>query len=351
MNGCERVLTALDGEPPGRIPRALGFYHVDGPALAPPGAWRDDFIDADFVTFPVSPEEEQLSRLAMPYEGDTRIGSPAQAATYSRWRYRPAAARRSNPLGVARSLDDLRSFPFPKASGPYIAEGLARQVDGIHARGLAAGGNLPHLGGELFEAAWRLRGLENFLVDLLCRKEWAHFLLDRLAEHARRNAEAVALAGVDLLALDDDVGMPGGMMISPALWREFFKQRLAGVIGVARTAKPDLRVLYHSDGSFEPILDDLVEIGVDAVNPLQPEHMDAVRIRRRYGPRLAFWGTVGRQTTFSFASPEEIRREVRTRIETLGPAGLVLSPAYDIDEPDVPWANIAAFLEVSATFG
>jgi uroporphyrinogen decarboxylase len=351
VNGRERVLTALDGEAPDHVPRALGFYHVDGPALAPPGAWHDDLVDADFVTFPVSPEEEQLGLRAMPYDGDTRLGSPAQAATYSRWRYRPAAARKSNPLALARSLDDLRSFPFPEASGPYVAEGLARQVDDIQARGLAAGGNLPHLGGELFEAAWRLRGLEDFLIDLLCRKEWAHFLLDRLAEHARRNADAVARAGVDLLALDDDVGMPGGMMISPALWREFFKQRLAGVIGAARTAKPDVRVLYHSDGHFEPILDDLVEIGVDAVNPLQPEHMDAARIRRRFGPRLAFWGTVGRQTTFSFAGPEAIRLEVRTRIETLGAAGLVLSPVYDIDEPDVPWRNIAAFLEASAASG
>ena len=72
--------------------------------------------------------------------------------------------------------------------------------------------------------------------------------------------------------------------------------------------------------------------------------MDAIRIRRRYGPRLALWGTVGRQTTFAFADVAEIRREVRERIETLGPAGLVLCPAYDIDEPDVPWANVAAFL-------
>jgi len=76
--------------------------------------------------------------------------------------------------------------------------------------------------------------------------------------------------------------------------------------------------------------------------------MDAVRIRRRYGPRLALWGTVGRQTTFAFASPDEIRREVETRIETLGRAGLILCPAYDIDEPDVPWENVAAFLEAGA---
>jgi uroporphyrinogen decarboxylase len=348
MNGRERILTALDGGEPDRVPLALAFYRVEAHALALPGAWRADLVDVDFVSFPVSPDEEDLRRRAMPYAGDTRLGSPAQAATYARWRYHPESPPRANPLSRARSLADLQRFPFPDARGPYAVEGLARQVQDFHAAGLAAGGNLPHLGGELFEAAWRLRGLEAFLIDLLERKDWAHFLLDRLAALARRNATTLAQSGIDVLALDDDVGMPRTMMISPGSWREFFKPRLAGIIDAARESKPDLRLLYHSDGHFEPILDDLVEIGVNAINPLQPEAMDAARIRKRFGPRLALWGTVGRQTTFSFDPPEGIREEVRARVETLGRAGLVLCPAYDIDEPDVPWANVAAFLEAGA---
>ncbi len=111
---------------------------------------------------------------------------------------------------------------------------------------------------------------------LLERPTWAHFLLDRLADLARRNAETLARAGVDVLALDDDVGMPGTMMISPATWREFFKRRLTTIIQAARAIKPDLRVLYHSDGYFEPIVGDLMDIGMNAINPLQPDHMDAV---------------------------------------------------------------------------
>ncbi len=351
MNGRERILAALDGQAPDRVPLALSFYHLDGAALAPPGAWRDDLVDVGFVDFPVSAEEEDLRRRALPHPADTRIGSPSQAARYARWHYHPEADREANPLEGARTLDDLERFPFPDVSGPYVADGLASQVAGFHDRGLAAGGNAPHLGGELFEAAWRLRGLENFLVDLVDRREMANFLLDRLAELARRNVATLAGAGIDVLALDDDVGMPGTMMISPAMWREFFRPRLAGIIAAARAEKPDLRVIYHSDGHVEPILDDLVDIGIQGLNPLQPEHMDAARIRRRFGPRLALWGTVGRQTTFSFASPSEIGREVRERIEALGPAGLVLCPAYDIDEPDVPWANVAAFLEAGAEWG
>ena len=351
MNGRERILAALDGQQPDRVPLALSFFDVDGAALAPPGAWQPDLVDVGFVAFPISAEEDELERIGLPYSGDTRLGSVPQVARYARWGYHPEQPHAANPLELVTTLADLERFPFPEVNGAIAVGGLARQVRDLHDLGLAAGGNTPHLGGELFEAAWRLRGLENFLIDLLTRKEMAHFLLDRLEGLAQRNATALALAGVDVLALDDDVGMPGTMMISPATWREFLRPRLARIIQAARAAKPDIRVVYHSDGHIEPILDNLVEIGIAGVNPLQPEHMDAVRIRRRFGARLALWGTVGRQTTFAFGRPHEIREEVRLRIEPLGRAGLVLCPAYDIDEPDVPWANVAAFLEAGRAFG
>jgi uroporphyrinogen decarboxylase len=351
MTGRERILAAFDGQVPDRVPLALGFFAVDGAALAPAGAWHESLVDVSFVEFPISAEETELRRRAQPYEGNTRLGTVDQAARYATWTYHPERPERRNPLEAATTLADLERFGFPDATGPFVADGLTSQVAQIHSHGLAAGGNTPHLGGELFEAAWRLRGLEPFLLDLVERKEMAHYLLDRLAALATRNAVALAAAGVDVLALDDDVGMPGTMLISPATWREFFRPRLEAIIEAARQVSPGLRVAYHSDGHIEPILDDLVEIGIGGINPVQPEHMDAARIRRRYGLRLALWGTVGRQTTFSFADPAAIRAEVRERIETLGPAGLVLAPAYDVDEPDVPWASIAAFLDAGRSLG
>ena len=351
MDARERLLTALDGGEPDRVPCALSFYRVDLERMAPPGQAQDGVVDVRFVRFPASPEEEELRRRAQPYDGDTRLGTVSQVTTYARWDYRPQTPDHRNPLARARSLDDLREFPFPDVSAPYRVEGLAQQVQELHARGLAAGGNLPHLGGELFEAAWRLRGLENFLLDLVDRPDWAHFLLDRLAGLARRNAQALAQAGVDVLALDDDVGMPRTMMIGPDTWRQFFKPRLADIIASSRAIKPDLRVVFHSDGFFEPIVGDLMEIGVNAINPVQPDHMDAVHLRRRFGPDLALWGAIGRQTTFSFATPDEIRQEVKLRIDTLGRAGLILCPAYDIDEPDIPWENVAAFLDAVRAYG
>ena len=228
-----------------------------------------------------------------------------------------------------------------------VRSAVAAQVLDIHTKGMAAGGTLPHLGGELFESAWRLRGLEAFLYDMHERPAWAHALLDRLEAFASGNARALAAAGIDVLSLGDDIGMPGSMMIGPGHWREFFRPRLARIISQARSLSPGIGVLYHSDGWFEPIIRDLLEIGVDAINPLQPEHMDAAAIRRTYGAAPALWGTVGSQNAFARAAPAEIQREVRQRISELGPRGLVLAPAYDIDTPEISKENIAAFLEAA----
>jgi len=351
MNSRTRILTALNGQEPDRIPCALSFYRVDLGSLLPKSLNPGIRPDIEFVNFPISKEERKLTRIAKPFAGDTRIGTVNQARSYLVWRYQPQVQTQRNPLAEAQSIKDLHQFPFPDTSSTYIVRGMAEQVKKLHSIGLAVGGNLPHLGGELFEAAWRLRGLENFLIDLLERPDWAHYLLDRLADLARRNAETLARSGVDVLSLDDDVGMPGSMMISPRIWRIFFKPRLEGIIVAARAIKPDLRILFHSDGYFEPIIKDLIEIGVNAINPIQPDHMDAIKLRKRFGTNVTLWGTVGTQTAFSFNSPEKIKEEVRFRIETLGRSALILCPAYDIDEPDIPRENIQAFLSAVSESG
>ncbi len=346
MNARDRVRLALDGGRPHPIPCAVACYPFDLRALAPADFDPDAYVDVQFVEYSAPAKEKEAFERFCAEPSDTRLGNREQIATYARWGYRPGAKRKANrnPLASARCLADIEQFSLPTSAAPPV-EDLARQVRELHARGLAAGGNPPHLGGELFETAWRLRGLENFLIDLVRRPEWADLLLDRLTVTVSHHAGALARAGVDILAIDDDVGMPGGLMMSLATWRRFFRDRLAAILDAARHVRPDMHFVYHSDGTFDAILDDLVEIGFHAIHPVQPEHMDAVAIRRRFGPRLVLWGTVGRQTTFAFASPGEIREEVRLRIETLGPGALVLCPAYDIDEPDVPWENIAAFLD------
>jgi uroporphyrinogen decarboxylase len=226
---------------------------------------------------------------------------------------------------------------------------LADQVRRWHRQGLAVAGSPPHLGGELFETAYRMRGYQTFMLDLVERKDLAAYLLDQLTAMLVHNALVLAQAGVDILLLDDDVAMPTGLMISPATWREFFKPRLADAIRLARAAAPDLLVFYHSDGNFTRLIPDLVGIGVNVINPVQPDCMDAAAIKAAFGDRLALWGTVGSASAWDHGTPDQIRAEVQQRIAQLGPAGLLLAPAYDIDF--TPLANVVAFIGAAREFG
>jgi len=110
-------------------------------------------------------------------------------------------------------------------------------------------------------------------------------------------------------------------------------------------------VFYHSDGAATPIIPDLIGIGVDILNPIQAECMDPVSLKREFGADIAFWGSIGTQTTLPFGTPEDVRREVRTRIETMGTGGgLLLGPTHYV-EPDVPWENLLAFKEAVMGIG
>ncbi|MEZ4767117.1 MAG: uroporphyrinogen decarboxylase family protein [Caldilineales bacterium] len=102
-------------------------------------------------------------------------------------------------------------------------------------------------------------------------------------------------------------------------------------------------MFYHSDGNYGAILPELVEIGVNVVNPIQPDCMDAAAIRAEFGSRLALWGTVGTANTWDHGTPDDIRREVQQRLESLGQGGLLLAPAYDVDF--TPLENLRAFVD------
>ena len=126
---------------------------------------------------------------------------------------------------------------------------------------------------------------------------------------------------------------------------------MAKVIRVAKKIKPEVLVYYHSDGFIEPVIPDLIEIGVDVLNPVQPECMNPVKLKKEYGNRLSFWGTIGTQTTMPFGTPDEVREVVKHMIETVGRGGGLLIAPTHVLEPDVPWENILAFVESVNDYG
>jgi uroporphyrinogen decarboxylase len=256
-----------------------------------------------------------------------------------------------HPLRHMSSPSELDEYPFPDVMADYRYEGLAGRVADWHRRGYAVAGGIPHYSGTLFECAWILRGMENLLADFLLNPAFATALLDRLTESAIYAARRMAFADVDVLTTGDDVGTQRGMMMSLPTWRTWLKPRLAAVIAAAKEVKPDLLVSYHSDGNVEPVIPELIEIGVDILNPVQPECMDPVKLKREYGDRLAFSGTIGTQTTMPFGTPAEVKAVVKERIETVGRGGgLLLAPTHVL-EPEVPWENVIAFMEAVDEYG
>ena len=252
-----------------------------------------------------------------------------------------------HPLANLRTVRELEDYPWPDYTADYRHEHLEEAVRRLQEEGYYVCGSVGHI----FETAWYMRGMDRLFMDFSHNPEFAARLLDILAEQRAFQARRMAEAGADCIILGDDVGMQNTMLMSPETWRRWLKPRLRRAIEEAKRIKPDIHVFYHSDGWIEPIIPDLIEVGVTILNPVQPECMDPAEIKRKYGDRLAFWGTIGTQTTMPFGTPDEVRRVVKERIETVGyDGGLLLAPTHVL-EPDVPWENIVAFFEAVEEFG
>jgi hypothetical protein len=144
---------------------------------------------------------------------------------------------------------------------------------------------------------------------------------------------------------EPDVGAQGGMMLSPDCWRRFLKPRMAQFIAEVKTINPTLKVAYHSDGNIRAIIPELIEVGVDVLNPIQPACMDPAVLKQQYGDRLCFWGSLDEQHTLPFGTPEDVRREVLLRLSTVGRnGGLILGPTHHV-QLDTPLENFWAMVE------
>jgi uroporphyrinogen decarboxylase len=191
----------------------------------------------------------------------------------------------------------------------------------------------------IWETAWALRGYDRLLSDLVTAPELAEAILDIPYRYHLAAARRLVEMGVDMIWIGDDVGSQRAMLISPAHWRRFLKPRMAGFIAALKAANPRVKVAYHSDGVVWPILPDLIEIGLDILNPVQPACMDPAELKARYGEQLCFWGSIDEQQTLPFGTAEEVRGEVLERLRTIGRGGgLIIGPTHHV-QLDTPMEN------------
>ncbi len=196
----------------------------------------------------------------------------------------------------------------------------------------------------IFETAWALRGYDQLMMDFLLRPDLARRILDISYHYHLTVAQKLVTMGVDMVWLGDDVGAQQALLLSPATWRQYLKPRLAKLIAALKKINPQVKVAYHSDGYIYPLIPELIEIGVDVLNPIQPECLDPERLKKEFGDRLCFWGSLDLQHTLPYGMPADVAAEVIRRLQTLGQSGgLILGPTHNV-QLDVPLENFWAMV-------
>jgi uroporphyrinogen decarboxylase len=381
MNSRERVLTTLDHREPDRVPVDLGGSVVTSIALSTCGELRghlglperrlrvmemtqqialvdDDLLDAlgaDVV--PVlagtTPEEQTIvvqeadGALAFKDDFGATLRKPAGSYYYD-WQ--------EFPLKEA-SIDALMAMAWPDAGSPAHYAGLRERTLRLREHteralfGMAPGGH------DLLNQLFRVRGMEAGMMDLLLNLDFVEAFLDRLTGTIIRTQESFLNEVGDLIDVHftaDDLAGQMNPLISPKLYRKLIKPRWARIIEAIK-AKTKAKIFYHSCGAVGPFIPDLIEIGVDILNPVQTSAagMDLLGLKRQYGDHLTFWGGgCDTQKILPFGTPQEVREDVRRRVQVLAPGGgFVFNPIHNI-QPQVPPENIAAMFQAAreATF-
>jgi len=197
----------------------------------------------------------------------------------------------------------------------------------------------------IFEACWYLRGLETFLMDMALEPDYSEKLMDKVMQFPLNASKKYIELGADMVWFGDDVSTQTGMMISIDMWRKYLKPRYAELFAECRKLNPNIKIAYHSCGQCTAILDDMIEIGLDVLNPLQPMAIDPFETKRRYGKRLALFGGLCIQQVMSTGSVEDVRNAVKKLIAGVGRGGgYILAPAHHI-QADTSLDNIKAFYE------
>ncbi|MDP6350483.1 MAG: uroporphyrinogen decarboxylase family protein [Chloroflexota bacterium] len=267
------------------------------------------------------------------------------------WQKHPSGGgyreRITAPLADIDSIEGLSKFEFPRLD-VYDWEQFSRDLDAYGSFSIYGGLHI------IFARHWFLRGMEECMVDLGLRPDFTRVLAERCAdwecEFLSKTIE-VGAGRIDFLPTYDDWGMQSSLMLSLKSFRECYKEPIRRTFNLARSLGVD--IFCHTDGSIVEILDDLVELGVAILNPVQTtcSGMDPEVLERKYGDRVCFHGAIDTQHVLPHGTPEGVRRETLTRIAQFGEGGGYIACSCHNLQPDVPTENIMAMYETVWEFG
>lgn len=378
MNHRERVLTALNHREPDRVPIDLGSTRNTGILAAPHqalaahlGLAAGQVQGSDFglskVLGLVMPDEAVLQRLDVDFRG-IYLGAPDRPfeRTWPDGRHQDElGVIRQRPPGsyyydVVRSpldgditLADIQRWPWPDPTDPGYVRGL--RAEALRLRRDTDYALVLHLQDIVVHSSQYMRGFERWYMDLILQPDLIGALMDALLEVRMAVAErALKQVGdlVDVVSCSDDVADQRGPQMSLEMYRRLIKPRHCRYFDLIH-AHTQAKVLYHSCGSVVQLIPEFIDLGIDAINPVQVSAagMDTAWLKKEFGSQIGFWGAVDTMRVLPFGSPEVVREEVRHRIRDLAPGGgYVLAAVHNI-QPDVPPENIAAMFQAARELG
>jgi uroporphyrinogen decarboxylase len=377
MSHRERVIRALNHQDTDRVPVDFG----GGPAtMIHPDAYEAllrflGFPEEELVEGPsgegqvVVPSERVLQRFDIDVRGfqlsaarsapNVKLGPNSYVDEWGvTWEKAGLTAPYINVHGPFQDFDepdakDLESVPWPVGADPTRAVGLRRAMEELRRTSdYAIVLNLPN---STFALSQRLRGFSEMFEDLLLNPGFATALQERVTDVICQMA-TVALRDVgdliDGVSFADDMGSQTQSYMSPKLYRSMVKPHHSRFVATLRTLTP-ARIIMHSDGAIFDLLPDLIDCGVEVVNPVQvnAEGMNPERLKREFGGALCFWGGVDTQKIMPYGSPDDVAVEVRRRLKDLGRGGgYVLASVHNI-QAEVPPANVVAMFDTALAAG
>ncbi len=354
MTHKERLLMAINHEEPDRVPidvwytpeaekKVLKHLGEDTEKLslyAADGGYLPHLMDHDLLITWIGPCTSYYLEDTPEYYDEWGIG----------WRWIDTETGNRYTEMVEHPMantDDLDSLKIPDFKDECRYRDSREMIDRYGKEYGIMGG----LACTLFELSWYLRGMDKVLEDMVLNKDFLHAYLDKLLTWVWDASTVLVSYGVDIIWIGDDFGAQDRMLISPDLFREFFKPRYEKLFSHLRGINPDIKFAFHTDGYNIPILQDLIDVGVNILNPVQPKSMDPGILKKKFGKELAFWGTIDNQGTMPFGKVEDVIKETKLRLKTVAPGGgLILGPAHNV-QPQVPIENIMAFYDTVKRYG
>lgn len=372
MESRERVITALDHREPDRVPLDLGGTTFTGIQVDAYEALKRRLGIATPTTIVnrraqlVAVEEAIKTRFRVDVDG---IGlnppAPGPAAVPSRgeavdeWGARWLVGVRGEhvaadpPLGKAQSVAEVEAHPWPDPTDPARYAGLREKALALRTgsrRAVALS-----LGCQIASLARNIRGYEQWCMDFILQPAIAGAVMRRLLDfHLALAERALAAVGdlVDVVTVSDDLATQEGPMISPAAYRKFIKPLQQELFGFIR-ARTGAKLFYHCCGAASFFVEDLLEAGMDILNPVQvsAKNMAPEELKRRWGSRVTFWGGVDTQQLLPYGTPAEVADGVKRLIDVMAPGGgFVLGTVHNI-RPEVPPENLEALFDTAWEYG